>query len=240
MMHRLSLSLGVIAVLTGVLAEPAGIGSANRQFYVGDSCPRSMSSRSVDDVLVRDCYYLNNGGFLVFTPGDFRGATVGGEYLVGLGDRFDAGLSIGFYSRSARAIDADFTHPDGSDVESNLSLRVVPMTATFRFLPLGHHDAFEPYFGAGVGILKWRYSESGDFVDTSNGNNIITGAFTGSGTEVGPVILGGIRVPIGQAGFGGEIRYQGGMGKLPSDQGFAGSTIDLGGFNYLFTVSMRF
>jgi len=239
MMHRLSLSLGVVAVLTGVVASPPVSAQQTVNFYVGGFVPRSLSSRSVDDVLVRD-YYQNNDGFLVFNPGDFRAATVGGEYLVGLGDRFDAGLSIGFYSRSARAIDADFTNPDGSDVQSTLSLRIVPMTATFRFLPLGHHEAFEPYFGAGVGILKWRYSESGDFVDTSNGNAIITGAFTGSGTEVGPVILGGVRVPIGQAGFGGEIRYQGGMGKLPSDLGFAGSTIDLGGFNYLFTVSMRF
>ena len=112
------------------------------------------------------------------------------------------------------------------------------MTATFRYLPLGHHDAIEPHIGAGVGILRWRYTESGDFVNASN--NIIRGTFTASDTEVGPVIVGGVRVPIGAARVGGEIRYQRATGKLPAAQDFAGTTVDLGGFNYLFTFGMRF
>jgi hypothetical protein len=239
MLRRLLLSFTIIAVVVGVFLSPPVSAQQTVNVFVGGFVPRSFSSRDVDDVLFRD-YYLNSGGFLVFSPSDFRGATVGGEYLAGLGDRFDAGLSIGYYSRTAPAFDADFTHPDGSDVESRLALRVVPITATFRYLPLGHHDAIEPYIGAGVGILRWRYTESGDFVDTTNNNNIFTGTFSGSGTEVGPVILGGVRVPIGSARIGGEIRYQSAKGKLPSDQGFLGSTVDLGGFNYLFTFGVRF
>ena len=37
-----------------------------------------------------------------------------------------------------------------------------------------------------------------------------------------------------------EIRWHGGKGQLPSDQSFAGTKIDLGGFNYLFTFGVRF
>jgi len=104
--------------------------------------------------------------------------------------------------------------------------------------PLGNTAGFQPYVGGGVGAYRWRYSETGQFVDFQN--NVFTGNFVGSGGAVGPVILGGVRVPVGSAGVGFEIRYQSAEGDLPADQGFAGSTIDLGGMNYLFTLNFRF
>ena len=72
---------------------------------------------------------------------------------------------IGIYSRTSPAIYRDFTHPGGAEIEQDLKLRVVPITATFRFLPLGHRDAIVPYIGGGVGIYRWRYSEVGEFLD---------------------------------------------------------------------------
>src|SRR5262249_13646704 len=149
-------------------------------FFVGGFVPHK-TDRGVDDVLNR------NEDFLIFNIKDFNGATVGGEYLVGLGDFFDAGLGIGYYSRTSPAIDADFVRPDGSEVEADLKLRIIPITATVRFLPLGHHDAITPYVGGGVGILRWKYSESGDFVLANQ--NIVRGTFVGSDTTVAPVIL---------------------------------------------------
>lgn len=231
-MSRLTLSAMAFALVTGVYASPPVSAQQTVNFNIGGFVPRGLASRASDDVLVRD------SRFLVFDIGDFKGVTAGGEYLVGLGDRFDAGLGIGIYSRTSPAIDDEFTHANGSEVEADLTLRIMPVTATFRYLPLGHHDAIEPYIGAGVGILRWRYTETGDFVNTSR--NIVRGTFTGSDTTVGPVVLGGVRVPIGSGGIGGEIRWQGGKGNLPADQDFAGKTIDLGGFNYLFNVSFRF
>ena len=136
------------------------------------------------------------------------GATAGGEYLVGLGDFFDAGLGIGIYSRTSPAIYRDFTHPGGAEIEQDLKLRVVPITATIRFLPLGHRDAIVPYIGGGVGIYRWRYSETGEFLDTQD--NIFSDfeTYRASDTTVGPVVLGGVRFPVGSrgSGFGGEIR----------------------------------
>jgi len=63
---------------------------------------------------------------------------------------------------------------------------------------------------------------------------------SGGGTTAGPVILGGIRVPVGSWGVGGELRWQSAEGSLPSDQGFAGNKIDLGGLSYTFTINVRF
>jgi hypothetical protein len=53
-------------------------------------------------------------------------------------------------------------------------------------------------------------------------------------------VLGGVRFPVGAVGVGGEIRWQGAKADLPIEEGFAGSRIDLGGFNYLLTVNFRF
>ncbi len=237
MFRRLTVSLGVIAIVVGVLATPPASAQQTINFFVGGFVPRGIDARGPEDVLSRNSSF-NPNGFLVFDMKDFRGATAGGEYLAGLGDFFDAGLGVGIYSRTSPAIDADFTHPNGSEVETDLQLRLVPVTATIRYLPLGHHDAIEPYIGGGVAIVNWRYTESGEFVNSQN--KIISGTFTGSGTGVGPTILGGVRFPVGAARIGGEIRYQGGKGDLPTDQGFAGTKINLGGFNYLFTVGVRF
>ena len=85
-------------------------------------------------------------------------------------------------------------------------------------------------------MFNWRYSESGQFLATDE--SIFHGTFVGSGTATGPVILGGVRVPIGSWGVGGEIRYQSAKGDLPPDQDFSGSKIDLGGFNYPFTFNV--
>jgi hypothetical protein len=237
-------SLCVIGVIAGFVATPTASAQQVVNVFVGGFIPHGYSSRGTDDVLYGDAFDTVNP--LSFNLRDFNGATAGAEYLVGLGDLFDAGLGVGIYSRTSTATNIVYVNPDGSEIFSQLKLRIVPFTATFRYLPLGHHDAFVPYIGAGVGIYNWRYTESGNFagsVPDSHGNVPITnGTFTGSGTAVGPVILGGIRIPVGRkgSGFGGEVRYQHGEGNLPADQSFAGPKIDLGGFNYLFTIAVGF
>jgi outer membrane protein W len=210
------------------------VASAQQQisFSVGGFSPRAEDARTSSDVLV------NNLDFLAFRISDFGGPLFGAEYLAGLGNNFDAGLGIGFYQRSVPTVYTDFTNSNGTEIEQTLKLRVVPFTATVRWLPLGHHNGVEPYIGAGVGVFNYRYSESGQFLATDS--SIFRGTFVGSGTATGPVILGGIRVPVGSWGVGGELRYQSAEGKLPADQDFSGSKIDLGGITYTFTINIRF
>jgi hypothetical protein len=187
---------------------------------------------------------VNNLDFLVFNIKDFNAPTFGGEYLVGMADKFEAGLGIGYQSKSVPTVYANFVNANGTEIEQELKLRVVPVTATIRFLPLGHHNSVTPYIGAGVGVFGWRYSETGEFLATDS--TIFRGNFVGSGSATGPVILGGVRVPIGNWSIGGELRYQSAKGDLPGDQDFAGTVngvgpkIDLGGFTGMFTVNVRF
>jgi hypothetical protein len=233
------LTLGTIAVVVGIVAAPPAAAQQSFNVYVGGVTPRAEDARGRDDVL------LNDLDFLAFNLSDFKTATIGGEYLVGLGNYFDAGLGIGFYTRSVPSVYLNVINSNGAEIEQTLKLRVIPFSATVRFLPLGHHSSFEPYIGGGVGVLRWRYSEAGEWVDPSD-NSIFRATFAGSGAASGPLILGGIRVPIDTWGLGFEIRHQSAEGDLPVDQGFATSSvnavpkIDLGGFSYLFSVNFRF
>ena len=141
--------------------------------------------------------------------------------------------------RALRAAIAGKTQGELWGIEQELRLRMVPFTATMRFLPLGHSEGIEPYIGGGVAIINWRYEEAGEFVDFTD-DSIFGDRFTGSGTSTGPLILGGVRVPIGAFRIGGEIRWQKAEGDLPLDQGFSGDTVDLGGWSYLATFNVRF
>lgn len=231
MLRLVSAGLVSLTVL-GCLGSPSASAQQQISFSVGGFSPRSEDARATGDVLV------NNLDFLAFRISDFGGPLFGAEYLTALGDNFDAGLGVGFYQRTVPTVYNDFVNANGTEIEQELKLRVVPFTATVRWLPMGHHNGVEPYIGAGVGVFNYRYSEAGQFLATDS--SIFRGSFVGSGTATGPVILGGVRVPVGSWGVGGELRYQSAAGKLPADQDFAGSKIDLGGLTYTFTINVRF
>ena len=233
-------SLGMLAIAALLLTPTVASAQQSVNLFIGGFVPAPISSRDFNDVLLQD------ESFLDFSLHGLSGPIVGGEYLVGLGDKFDAGLGVGFYQKSTLASDAfsEF-QGTGNPILATLKLRVVPVTATVRWLPLGHHDGIVPYLGGGVGIFSYRYTESGDFV-ASDGVSIVNGNFSGSGSATGPVVLGGVRVPVGTFDVGGEIRYQHAVGNLPSDQGFATASpnatpkIDLSGMTYLFTINVKF
>jgi hypothetical protein len=212
--------------------------------YLGGFVPRAEDARSKtgnasDDVLVSDL------GYLSFRIADFNGATAGGEWLFGMGPHFEGGLGLGVYQRTVPTVYLDYVNRNGSEIEQALKLRVVPFTATIRYSPLGTDSPFQPYVGGGVGIFGWRYSESGQFVDFNTGD-VFRQSYVGSGAAAGPVALGGVRLQPGPIGVGFEVRYQHAVGTLPRDQGFASPSdkitprIDLGGFNYLATFTIKF
>ncbi|HUR35501.1 MAG TPA: hypothetical protein VM032_16980 [Vicinamibacterales bacterium] len=231
-MRRLTVATSIL-VLVGLLAPARSYAQQSINLFAGGFVPKGEDARGSDDVL------WNNLDFLSFDIKDFNGGTVGAEYLVGLNEYVDAGLGVGVYSRKVPSVYADYVNRNGSEIEQDLKLRTVPFTATVRFLPIGRSNGIEPYIGAGVAIINWRYSETGDFVDFTDGS-IFRDSFEGSGTAVGPTILGGVRFPLGAWALGGEVRWQDAKGDLPSELGFAGDKIHLGGMNYLVTFNVRF
>jgi outer membrane protein W len=238
-MRRLIVSLSAVAFIFGSFAVPDASAQQSVNFYLGGFTPRALDARPDEDVLVANGAFLSTENKLRgIDINEFNHVTVGGEWLFALTPNVEGGLGIGFYQKSVPTVYTDSVHANGTDIVQTLKLRIIPFTATIRFLPLGNDQPIQPYIGAGVGAYRWRYSETGEFVDLQN--NIFPGNFVGSGAAAGPTILGGVRFPIGSAGVGFEIRHQSAHGKLPSDQGFAGTKIDLGGYNYLLTMSYKF
>ena len=89
-----------------------------------------------------------------FEIGDFNGSTFGGEWLVRLSNYLEVGAGVGYYQKTCRASIATSTDDDGTEIAQDLKLRIVPMTATVRFLPLGRGSGIEPYVGGGHRLLQ--------------------------------------------------------------------------------------
>jgi hypothetical protein len=244
-MRRLYVFTGGLVLAAALLAPSASYAQQSVNVYVGGFAPNSFGNRTRVDQGPSDDVLTNDTGFLAFRIRDFNGATVGGEYLVGITNYLEAGLGVGYYQRTVPSVYAYQVNSDGSEIEQDLKLKAVPFTATVRLLPFGHTAGIEPYIGGGVAIVNWHYTETGDWVDSTD-NSIFTDTYSGHGTATGPLVLGGVRVPFGPIGIGGEVRWQDVKGNLPGDQGFAttksGQTpwIDLGGWSYLMTFQVHF
>ena len=235
-MRRPSLSLTFVLIAVIALFPAGAAAQQSFSLHLGGFVPRGEDTRVDDDVLFRNLF--NGDDSLQFDVSDFNGATVGAEWLFALSDVVEAGLGAGYYRRTVPSFYADLVDETGADIEQDLRLRIVPLTATVRFVPLSRGAAVQPYIGAGVGVFSWRYSETGEFVDFDG--TIFGGRFVGHDWAAGPVVLGGLRVPLGESDLGFEVRYQKAEGDLPPEEGFIGSKIDLGGFNYLLTFGVQF
>jgi Outer membrane protein beta-barrel domain len=213
------LSTGMVLLGLVTAAAPAQAQDQGFSVSLGYFAPRGESGRVDGDVLNAnrciDTSFLCEP--LLFDIGDFGGATIGGEYLVGIGKYVEAGVGAGFYQRTVSSVYEFVTRPDDTEIEQDLKLRIVPITATLKFVPTGRDASFQPYIGAGIAALMWNYSETGEFVDPVDGS-IFRDTFTASGTEVAPVIFGGLRAPVGASMMlGGEVRYQKAEATLPAD-----------------------
>jgi hypothetical protein len=224
---------GATALLVTLAAAETASAQQALNLSLGYFAIRGEDGRVDDDVLVA------NRELLLFDFSDFNSASLGAEWLIPIGDYIEASAGLGFTSRTVPTIYDAFQEADGSEIQQELKLRIVPITATVRVLPLGRNAPVQPYVGGGIGILNWRYSETGDFIDfTQPGLPIFRDSFVADGTEVGPVAVFGLRVPLDRFAVGGEIRYQRGEADLSED--FLGSKLDLGGWHYLGTFAIRF
>jgi hypothetical protein len=231
MLQRTLTSAALTLAVTLVCAQPARA-QQTVNFTLGYFAPHGEDARVAGDVINA------NRGFLAFEVDDFGGPSVGGEWLLPLGKFFEAGAGVSFSRRTVPSVYLDYVDSDGTEIYQETRLRLIPIAFTVRVVPLGQSSPVQPYFGGGVGLIDYRYSETGEFVDFGAGRQIFRGSFVADGTEAGPVVLGGVRFASDSFSAGGEIRYQSAEADLSSD--FAGSKLDLGGWTYNFTVGFRF
>ncbi len=244
---------GLALVLATIAAPAAAQVVHSVSFGVGYFWPRSFDSRVTGDVLVADLTQpiipalAGNipppTGSLAFQISDFRAWPLMGEWHIGFGNHVELGIGASYQNRVVHSTYADLQ--DGSTVPpseilQDLRLKVIPVNAVVRLLG-GRVGHFQPYAGGGVSILNFKYSETGDFVDTTT-LEIYNAQYKTTGTTVGAILLGGIRMPIkGDVyAFNIEGRFLWGNGNTGGLPNFLGDKIDLGGASVNFTYLIRF
>jgi hypothetical protein len=230
--------LGSLVVVLAFVALTAPSAQAQARqsvsFNLGYFATRAEDARPSGDVLVE------NLNFLLFNLKDFNGATVGGDWLIDMGEFLEGGVGIAYHRRSVPSVYSELVGSDGFEIAQDLKLRVTPIMFTVRFLPFGHRNSVQPYVGAGVGLFNWRYAETGEFVDRSD-DSIFRASYVDQGNDVGTVILGGIRAPVGDIFAAGvELQYHDANGSLDTSKGFFGDKVDLSGWTTQFTLRMKF
>jgi hypothetical protein len=227
-----------IATIAIGLVPNAARAQQTLNFTAGYFSVRGEDGRDTTDILVNDRRYLT------FDVADVSSGTIGGEWLVPIGRFIEGGAGVSLSRGTTSSQYTGFSTPGGNAITQELRLRQVPIAFTLRALPLGQSSPIQPYFGGGLAVINWHYSESGDFVDFSNSNTIFHDSFVGSGWQTAPVALGGIRFAGNSASAGFEVRYQHAKADLPQSE-FASTvnpnpTVDLGGWTYQGTVGIRF
>jgi opacity protein-like surface antigen len=235
-----ALAVGFFAPATAEAQVFRVSGSEPRQslvFHLGYFSVRGEDARVADDTLV-----INLEG-LAFDISDFNGAIIGGDWIFPLGEWLDGSVGASFYRRTVPSVYRDVVRGGGGEIEQDLRLRMVPMTAMVRFLPAGRGGAIEPYVGGGITLVNWRYSEVGEFVDFAfDPPDIFRNQYVANGNALGGVILAGLRAPVADVWtVGGEVRYQRVEGDTDAiTSGLLGDKIDLGGWSANFTLGVRF
>jgi len=226
------IGLWIAAVLVGAPASAQIVQSVS--VGMGLFFPRGFDSRNSADTLVAD---LIADVPLEFDIGQFKSGQFFGEWNIQFGNHLEVGAGVGYYRSQVLS-----AYRNRVSVAQVLHLQIVPVTGIARFFPFGTPSTVQPYVGAGISALQWRYSESGRFVDTRD-NSEFNGSFAATGSTIGRVFLGGLRVPVGSSmeALTVEWRYQFGVGKtggLPA--GFLGDKIDLSGGTVNFGFLGRF
>jgi hypothetical protein len=237
MRHRLA--TGVFVALAMCAAAVPASAQQSITFQVGAFMPRGEDSRIAGDVLLVNSQYLINRDTGRFDVSDFNAMTVGGEWSAALGQYLELSAGFGFYQRTVHTVYADWVNDDGTEIQQDLKLRIMPATFLVKIVPFGMRSKVQPYVGGGLGVYFWRYSETGEFVDFYD-NSIFSDNFVQSGTSAGPVAVFGLRGRVSRTALlGVEFRYQWGEGNL-STQDFLSDKIDLGGYSVLGTFGYRF
>jgi hypothetical protein len=267
-MTRASRWAGAVLLVVLGLPVPARaqiVQSVN--FGAGWFWPAGYNSRTPGDVLVANLTQPivapGATGSLDFDIGEFGAWTFFGEWNVALNRHVEVSGGLSFYQETVHSRYADLvdSQHNFSDIQQDLTLRMIPITGIVRFLPVGKPGSVQPYVGGGIAAINFQYTEKGDFVDTSDvtlpiycagSPGCVNPAYQATGMAFGPVFVGGVRLPIGGDLYGITLegRYQWVKGDLPTAAecqndlskcfAFGATKLDLSGFTFNMGMLIRF
>ncbi len=208
-----------LAILVLVLAAAAPAragdpgqepGSSGFQFRVGGFFPAGGGQ-----------LWDTNERWFTLDHSDFNDAVIGFSYVHGVSNHFEIGFNLDWYESTAGSYDRGPVEAPDLNPAHDTTLQLSPVTVDFRFLPSGRysyrgrggHRVHQPvpYFGAGVGLLFWRYIEDGYFVYTTQGGGVPYTDYwyySEDGTAFETHVLAGIEIPMSPSwNMAFEARY---------------------------------
>jgi outer membrane protein W len=223
-------------VLT-ILASAPSASAGTLQARFGAFFPRADSQIFSDDTQL---YGAASDGRPV-TASKWTGFTGGLEYSTRIGRNLEIGFHTDWYGRSLDTFYNAYTRDNGGEIFQTLSLDVIPVGATVRFIAGDKHSKLRPYFGIGPDLVFWQYEEKGDFIDFGDPTRPIIGDhFRSDGTAFGGHAVAGLRMAINQDfGLTAEGRY---LATTTVDMGqdFRGNRINVSGASALLGFYVSF
>jgi len=236
-MKRTIVALLGAVVVAAAVPSPAAAGGL--EVRGGRFFPAVDSSVFRDDV---DLYSYDGRDL---KRSDWDGWTGGIEWNMAVARNVELGFHLDGYGRTLHTSSRDFTYESGREVLQSLSLEIVPLGFTVRFLPTGERASVVPYVGVGGDVVFWKYEEYGEFVDYESYDPsddtfaVYEDDFLAEGTTVGAHVLGGVRVPLSDDfSLVLEGRYQ--WAKADMGEDFRGLRVDLSGASATVGFRLRF
>lgn len=183
---------------------------------------------------------------------DFQSPLIRGELAFRATERLDVSLSAGYTRSETTGEYQEYVGVDDLPILQTTTLSTVPLTVNvkaylldrgrsisrFAWIPA----AWSPWIGAGVGVVRYRWLQEGEFVDEqSDGEffDIFLDRLEAEGTEPLFHVATGAEVTLTpRLVLAGDVRYQWASGEMGGDYG--DFEIDLGGFQASAGLSVRF
>jgi hypothetical protein len=148
---------------------------------------------------------------------DFAGFSGGLEAAARVGTSLDLSLDVGYMRTSAPSHYRGLVDLQNQEIEQTTSLLRVPMTVNAKLFltPPGRSvgrfawipSTLTPYVGVGAGLMSYRFSEEGDFVDLAT-NAVRPDAFVSSGTTPMAQVMAGADYTLSpRLALTGDARY---------------------------------
>lgn len=188
---------------------------------------------------------------LTLSRSDFAGAAFGGDLGFRLGEQFEIVLGASHSASSDRSEFRDWVDADDQPIEQVTRFSRTPVALSFRYHPrpsgrkIGSFawipTQFDPYFGAGIGKMKYIFEQSGDFIDFDTEPNVVfTDRFRSSGwVNMFQASAGAGWTLAPRLQLTGEVRYQHARADMGDD--FVGfEKLDLSGVSTNVGLAIRF
>ena len=120
---------------------------------------------------------------LTLKRGDFSGITLGAEAALSIGSRFDVSADLSFSHKTKGSEYRNLIDNNNLAIEQNTTFDRIPLTLNARFYLIEPGRSIGklawipskvvPWIGGGAGYMRYRFHQTGDFVDYQN-NNVFT------------------------------------------------------------------